>query len=209
MKVLIVDDHAIVREGARRVLCDEIEGVVVGEAATAPEAIAKAGAGEWDIVILDLSIPGRGGLDVLKELHAQRPSLPILVMTMYSEEQYAVRAFRSGAAGYLTKGSTSREFVTAVRRVAAGGKYVTPSLAERLVGILAPSTYQSAHDGLSDRELQVLRMLARGQTVKQIADELSLSEKTISTYRSRLLEKLALQTTADLIRYALTTGLVD
>lgn len=206
MRILIVDDHAIVREGLRRILRDEIDGVTVDEATTAAEALAQARAHELDLVILDLSLPGRGGLDLLKELHQDRPSLPVLVMTMYSEEQYAVRAFRAGASGYLTKGSASTELTAAVRKVAAGGKYVTPTLAERLASSLSAP---QLHALLSDRELQVLRMLASGRTVKQIGHELSLSEKTISTYRTRLLDKLQLQTTAELIRYAVDAGLVD
>ncbi|MDB4964957.1 MAG: response regulator with a DNA-binding domain [Myxococcales bacterium] len=209
MKILIVDDHAVVREGLMRILSDEIEGLIVDEATTAPEALAKACARRWDVVILDLSLPGRGGLDVLKEIHQQRPALPVLVMTMYSEEQYAVRAFRSGAVGYLTKGCPSTEVVVAVRKVAAGGKYVTPSVAEKLAGSMGAPTHAAAHEALSDRELQVLRMLAVGRSVKEIGNELALSEKTISTYRTRMLQKLELRTTSDLIRYALRAGLVD
>lgn len=179
------------------------------EAATAEEAMSHVRKSAFELVVLDISMPGRGGMDALKEMHAESPALPVLVLSQHTEEQYAIRALRAGACGYLTKDCAVEELVRAVRKALAGGKYVSEGVAERLVDVLAGGGPTAAHEALSDRELQVLRMLAIGKTVKEIAGELSLSEKTISTYRTRLVEKTRLRSNAELIRYALASGLVD
>jgi DNA-binding NarL/FixJ family response regulator len=209
MRILLVDDHAIVREGLRRILSLEVEHCEVGEASNAADAMELIRGGGWDLVVLDISMPGRGGLDALKEIKEIDKDLPVLVMTMYSEDQYALRAFRAGASGYITKDTASDALVHAVRKVLDGGKYVSPGLAEALATNLTSACGAALHEALSDRELQVLRMLGSGKTVKEVAVELSLSEKTISTYRTRVLEKLRLRTTAELIRYAIASHLVD
>lgn len=209
MRILLVDDHAIVREGLRRILSLEVDHCKVGEASNAAEAMDLIRGGGWDLVVLDISMPGRGGLDALKEIKEIDKDLSVLVMMMYPEDQYAVRAFRAGASGYITKDTAPETLVHAVRKVLEGGKYVSPGLAEALATSLTTASGAALHEGLSDRELQVLRMLASGKTVKAVAVELSLSEKTISTYRTRILAKLKLRTTAELIRYAIASRLVD
>jgi len=209
MKVLLVDDHALVRRGVRDLLREAFGDAEFSEAATGEEALSYARKSAFELVVLDISMPRRGGMDALKQLHAEAPSLPVLILSHHAEEQYAVRALRAGACGYLTKDCAVEELVCAVRKALAGGKYVTEGIAERLVDMLAGGGQSGAHETLSDRELQVLRMLAKGRTVKEIAGELSLSEKTISTYRTRLLEKTHLRSNAELIRYALSSGLVD
>jgi DNA-binding NarL/FixJ family response regulator len=209
MRILLVEDHAIVREGFRRILADTFDNLVCGEAGTGPEALAQVRGGTWDVVVLDISLPGRGGLEILKDIREVRPRLPVLMMTMYPEDQYALRAFRAGASGYITKGSPPDEVVEAVKKVAGGGKYVSATLAEHLAGNLMSDTGRPKHEALSDRELQVLRMIGAGKTVKEIGFDLHLSEKTVSTYRTRLLEKMAMRTTAELVRYAIRSNLVD
>jgi two-component system, NarL family, invasion response regulator UvrY len=207
MRILIVDDHSLVREGIRRFLTGEIEGSEFGEAASSPEALDRVRDEEWDVVMLDLSLPGRTGLETLKDIHALRPNLPVLVLTMYAEEQYGLRAFRAGAAGFITKESALSELVAAVRKVAGGGKYVTPSIAEKLATNIQDAAGRPPDEALSDRELQVLRMLGSGKTVKDIGVELALSVKTVSTYRTRILQKLRMRTTAELIRYVVARNL--
>lgn len=209
MKILLIDDHTMVREGLRRLLAEEFAEASFGDAANGAEALECVRAQEWDVVLLDLSLPGRGGLEIMKDLHAIRPKMPILIMTMYGEDQYAVRAFRSGAAGYITKGSSPDELIAAVQKVGAGGKYITEAVGEQLAGSLSGRAGASLHESLSNRELQVLRLLGSGKTVKEIGVELSLSVKTVSTYRTRILEKLNLQTTAQLVRYVVAAGLVE
>lgn len=209
MKILLVDDHATVRAGLQRILSDDFKPVAFGEASSSAEALDRVRSEPWDVVVLDLSLPGRGGLETVKDIHALRPGLPILVMTMHAEDLYALRAFRAGAAGYLTKGSSPDDLVAAVRKVAAGGKYVSPSAGEVLLKDLGSRSEPSAHASLSDRELQVLRMLGAGKTVSEIGAELSLSAKTVSTYRARILEKLGMRTTAQLVRYCVTANLDD
>jgi DNA-binding NarL/FixJ family response regulator len=209
VKILLVEDHAIVREGIRRIVDDELEGVEWGEAGDAREAVAQLGAEAWDLVLLDLGLPGRSGLELVKELHQAHPDLPILVLTMYAEDQYALRCFRAGAVGYVTKQSAPADLVRAIGKVTSGGRYVSPTLAEHLATTLTSDTGQPLHASLSDRELQVLRMLASGMSVKEIAYELDLSDKTISTYRARILEKMNMRTAAQLMRYAIRAHLVD
>ncbi len=209
MKVLIADDHAVFRRGLRETLAEVFSKVTFGEAKTAQEAVGLVHRQDWDLVILDISMPGKSGLDILEDVKRLRPKLPILLLSMHPEEQFARRALKSGAAGYLTKESVPEELKAAVRRVAAGGRYVSAALAEKLAVDLREGADTPLHELLSDREFQVLRMIASGKTVKQIAEELSLSVKTVSTYRARILEKSGMKTNAQLIRYALQTQLVD
>lgn len=202
MKILITDDHAVVRQGLTRMLGDELKDATFGEASSSQEALDMVHRENWDVVILDLGLPGRGGLEVLKDIHAERPRLPVIVFSMYPEELFAVRVLQAGASGYLTKESAPELMATAVRKVLTGGKYVSPSLAEQLANQLGDISRQP-HELLSDREFEVLRLIGAGKTVSAIADELSLSVKTVSTYRARILEKMHLKTTAELIRYAI------
>ena len=209
MRILIADDHPVVRRGLKETLAEAFPRVTFGEARTAQEAMDRVGRENWDVVILDISMPGKSGLDILDDLHHMRPKLPILLLSMHPEGQFARRALRAGAAGYLTKESVPDELRDAVRRVHSGGRYVSASLAEKLAFDLRRKADVPAHELLSDREFQVLRMLASGKTVKQISDEISLSVKTVSTYRARILAKTGMKTTAELIRYAIQSGLVD
>ncbi|MEQ1503761.1 MAG: response regulator transcription factor [Myxococcota bacterium] len=209
MRILLIDDHAIVREGFRRVLADVFDDLEVGEAETAAQALDLVRRAAWDLVVLDISLPGRSGLEVLREIRTLRPRLPVLVMTMYAEDHYALRSFRAGAAGYVSKARAPSDLIEAVQKIVAGGKYVSPTLAEHLATRLVSDTGRPLHETLSDRELQVLRMLASGLSVKEIAFKLHLSEKTISTYRTRVLEKMNMRTAAQLMRYAIRSDLVD
>lgn len=211
MRILLVDDHTVVRSGVRRLLADAIAGTEFGEASSGQQGAELALGEAWDLVILDISLPGRNGLEALKQIATAKPRLPILVMTMHSEDQYAIRAFRLGASGYLTKDCAAAELIAAVRKLSEGGKYVTPALAETLLGSLSAgdASERPLHEQLSDRELEVLRLMAIGKTVTQIAAELHLSEKTISTYRTRTLAKLEMSTTAELVRYAIRAGLAE
>ena len=209
MRFLIVDDHPIVRRGLRELIGDEFPGTELVECETGEAAVSSVDAGAFDFALLDLSMPGRGGLDALKEIHARRPRLPVLVHTHHAEQQYAIRALRAGARGYITKDTAPDELVRAVKEVVAGRRYVTSALAAEIASVVSSDPERPLHDTLSDRELQVLQMIGVGKTVSDIAAELGLSDKTISTYRSRVLEKLKLRTTADLMRYALKSGIVD
>jgi len=208
-RILIVDDHEVVRRGTRQVLIEGFPGATFGEAGSAPEATSALGAQAWDLLILDINIPGRSGLEVLEEVQRLWPKLPVLVLSAYPEEEFAVRCLRLGAAGYLTKNSASDELVAAARKALDGGKYVTAALAERLAAVLGGDVRAEPHEALSGRELQVLRLVATGHTLKEIAAELHLSEKTIATYRARISEKLGVSTNVELTRYALQHRLVD
>jgi len=209
MKILIGDDHAVFRRGLKETLSEAFPKAVFGEARTAQETFELAQRQNWDVIILDISMPGRSGLDILEDLRRSRPRIPVLLLTMHPEQQFARRALKAGAAGYLTKDSVPDELKEAIKRIVAGGRYVSATLAETLAVDLRRGADLPLHELLSDREFQVLRMIASGKTVKEVADELSLSVKTVSTYRSRILEKTGMKTNADLIRYALQTQLVD
>jgi DNA-binding NarL/FixJ family response regulator len=208
MRILIADDHAVVRQGLKQILADEFRHAVFGEASNAGEAITRVFSEPWDVVVLDVTMPGRTGLEVLAEVRKSRPRLPVLVLSMHPEDQFALRVLKSGAAGYMTKESAPAELVGAIRKVLAGGRYVSAALAEHMATHLTTDTQTPPHELLSDREFLVLRMLATGKTVSQIAGELSLSVKTISTYRTRLLEKMRMTTTAELMHYAIANHLV-
>jgi len=208
IKVLVADDHAVVRRGLRQILAETDDIIVGGEASTAAELWQLVERERWDTVILDIEMPGRSGLELLGELKRQHPKLPVLILTVYSEEQYAVRAIRAGASGFLTKESAPGQLVAAVRKVAAGGRFITPELAERLASSLAGDAEALPHEALSDREFQVLCMIASGKTVSQIGHELSLSVKTISTHRTRILAKMNMKSNSELTHYAIKNGLV-
>jgi two-component system, NarL family, invasion response regulator UvrY len=209
IRVLIADDHAIVRRGLIHILADVPGIAVTGEAVDGHEALEKARGQPCDVLILDLSMPGRSGFDILKELKHERPELPILVLSIHAEEQFAVRILKAGASGYLTKESAPDELVKAICKVATGGKYISPSLAEALAFELEDDSNGPAHELLSDREFQVMRMMAVGKTATEIAEELSLSVKTISTYRARILEKMNLKNNSEIIRYAIDNHLIN
>ena len=208
LRILIVDDHAIVRQGLKQILADTPDMVVAGEASNGQEALNEALKSHYDVVCLDISMPGRSGLDILKELRSQNYEFPILVLSMHPEEQYAIRVLRAGGSGYITKESAPDELVTAIRKVASGGIYVRSSLAEILALYLETGAEGPLQQALSDREYQVMCMIASGKTGKDIARELSLSPKTISTYRSRILEKMKMKNDAELTHYAVQNGLV-
>jgi len=209
-RILLIDDHEVVRAGVKRIFDKQPEGTVLfGEASTAPEALALVREQDWDAVVLDLSLGGRDGLEVLKELKQIRPRLPVLILSMHSEELFARRAFRAGASGYVTKDIPRSELIGAINRVIGGGTYVSPALAEELVVDLRRGTDRPPHELLSDREFEVMRLIAAGKTVSEIAQILSLSVGTISTYRMRILEKMEMNTNAELTRYALQNGLVE
>ena len=206
LRILTIDDHEVVREGIKGIFApDKAE---FGEARSGPEALKLVREHDWDIAVLDISLGGRSGLELLKELKEIRPSLPVLMLSMHAEEQYAVRAFRAGAAGYISKGSSRDELRAAILKVMKGGRYVSPSLAEQMVVDLSTSD-KPPHETLSDRELEVLCLIASGKTVGEIAEQLSLSDKTISTYRRRILDKMSMKTSAELTHYAIRNGLVE
>jgi two-component system invasion response regulator UvrY len=209
IRVLIADDHAILRRGLKEILVRELDQVSCGEAEDARQALTEVQSHTWDLVILDISMPGRSGLDLLGDLRQTQPKLPILVLSMHAEDQYGKRALKAGAAGYMNKESAPEELIKAIRKLLAGGRYVSPALAEKLVLALNQDAGRPVHETLSSREFEILRMIASGKTVTQIAVELHLSPTTVSTYRTRILGKMNMATTADLIRYALQTHLVD
>ncbi len=209
MKVLIADDHAVVRRGLIQLLADEYPAVSVGEARDAAEVLQLARERDWDIVILDISMPGRSGLEVLKELKQQLPKVPVLILTSHPEEQYAVRVLKAGAAGYMTKESAPEHLIEGIKKVTRGGRYVSPRLAELLAASIGTDRERPPHESLSDREYRVLCLIGSGKTVGEIAAALSLSVKTVSTYRARLLEKMGMKNNAELTHYALKNGLVD
>jgi DNA-binding NarL/FixJ family response regulator len=207
--VLIADDHAIVRQGLKQILSETDDLVVAGEADDGAEALQLARQQQWNVFLLDVSMPNRNGIDTLKQLKKEFPKLPVLMLSMHPEEQYAVRALKAGASGYLTKQSAPEQLVTAIRQVAGGRKYVSPTVAMQLADAIANDTdsEQPPHELLSDREYEVLKLIATGKTLTQIAEELNLAVATISTFRARILTKLGLSSTAEMIRYGLEHGL--
>jgi len=209
IKILIADDHAVVRQGLKQILGEIPDMTVVGEATTGLEVLEQARAVDWDVMVLDIAMPGRSGFDILLELRTEKPTQPILVLSMHAEDQYALRVLKAGASGYLTKESVPEELIQAIRKVVSGGKYISPTLAEKLAFEIGAPTDRPPHEALSDREFQVMRRIAAGKTVTQIAEELSLSVKTVSTYRARILQKMSLKTNADLIHYAIHHQLIE
>ncbi len=209
LRVLIADDHAIVRRGLIEILLSELENPVCGEAENAQQVLAQVQRQTWDLVILDVSMPGRSGIDVLSDLKRTHPKMPVLVLSMHPEGQYGKRVLRAGASGYMNKDSAPEELIKAIRKVLAGGRYVSPALAEKLAWDLGEDHARLPHEALSDREFEVLRMIGAGKTISRIAEELHLSVATISTYRARILEKMNLTTNAELMRYAFQNRLVE
>jgi two-component system invasion response regulator UvrY len=207
--VFIADDHPVVRQGIRQIVASTDDIRVVDEATTGHEALERLAANTCDLVLLDLSLPDIDGLDLLKQLKRERPRRPILILTMHSEDQFALRALKAGASGYLTKESAPGELVDAVRKVVAGGRYISQRLAETLAAHLGPDAEKPAHERLSDREYQVLRLIAAGRSTRDISAQLALSMKTISTYRARLLDKMGMKTSAELTAYAVRYHLAD
>ena len=209
IRILIVDDHAILRAGLKHLLSEAADIVVGGEAGNGVDALALAREGHWDAIVLDMSMPGKSGIELIRQLKAEHPRLPVLVLSMYAEDIYAVRALRAGAAGYLTKEAAPSNLLDAIRKVTAGGRYISPAVAEQLATQLTVDATRPLHESLSDREFEVLRLIASGRTVGDIADQLSLSVKTISTYRARILEKMGMNNNAELMQYAIANKLSD
>jgi DNA-binding NarL/FixJ family response regulator len=209
IRVLIADDHALVREGLRRILAADAAFQVVGEAKDGHEALAAVRAGGFDVLLLDLSMPGRSGIELVKQVKSESPGLKVLVLSMHDEDQYAVRAIRAGASGYLTKDSATMQLVAAIRKAAAGGLYITPAVAERLALQLQAPGDELPHKRLSDREHEVFLRLVAGDSVTAIAERLHLSVKTVSTHKTHVLEKMGMGSVAELVRYAVAHGLVD
>lgn len=209
LRVLLADDHAIIRDGLKQILADTDDLAVCGEAANGNEALQQVREHDWDVVVLDISMPGRSGLDLIRLIHDEKPKLPILILSMHHEEQYAVRTLQAGAAGYLTKESDADLLVRAIRRVARGGVYVSENVAELMARGVMPAANALPHTTLSDREYQIFHRLVLGQGLTDIANELSLSVKTISTHKTRILQKMAMSNTSELIRYAVAHDLVS
>jgi len=208
IRILLVDDHPVVRHGIRTILTDRFRDAVVAEAGDAPTALREVGNAEWYVVLLDISMPGPSGLDLIKQLRRERPALPLLVVSMHPAAQFARRALSAGAIGYLTKDSAPEDFITAIEHARRGRRYVGPDATEGLLRWRAKAL-APPHDSLSDREYQFLRLLGSGRTVSDIARALGLSVKTVSTYRTRVLEKLGMKTNAELMRYAIENKLID
>lgn len=209
IRVLIADDHAIVRHGLKQILAETDDLIVAGEAETGFQAIKMARQDTFDVVLLDISLPDRNGIEVLSQIKKTHPRLAVLMLSMHTEHEFAIRALKAGASGYLNKQSAPVQLVTAIRQVAVGRKYISAALAEELANSLGGDTEQPLHELLSDREFQTLRLIASGKSLSAISDELSLSPKTVSVYRARLLEKLDLRNNSDLTRYAIKNKLVD
>jgi DNA-binding NarL/FixJ family response regulator len=208
LRILLADDHAVVRHGVKQILADAFAGAAFGEAQNAHELLELVGKDRWDIVVLDLNMPGGNGLEALKQIKLDHPQLPVLILSMYPEDQYAVRTIRAGAAGYLNKESAPEELVQAIHKILHGGEYISADVADELVQYARHEDDQPLHKHLSDREFQVLCLIASGKEVKEISSELGLSAKTISTYRARLLEKMNMKTNAELTHYAIQNELV-
>lgn len=209
IKILIVDDHAVVRQGLRKILSEQPDMAVIDEAGSAEQLMEIVGTKKWDILIMDISMPGKSGLDVLKQLHQEQPRLPILFLSMLPEEQFAVRVLQAGASGYMTKETAPEELVKAVRKICAGGKYISSAVAEKFAGQFNSKTQQLPHEKLSEREFQVLCKIASGKPLTKIAEELYLSVKTVTTYRARVLAKMSMTSNAELIRYGVEHKLTE
>jgi DNA-binding NarL/FixJ family response regulator len=209
IRIVVADDHAIVREGLKQILAAQADFQVVAEASDGHEALKRVRELEFDVLLLDMSMPGKSGVELIKQVKSEKPKLRILVLTMHEEHQYAVRAIRAGASGYLTKEGASAQLVTAIRKVASGGAYISAEVAEQLALNAMPDATAAPHERLSDREFQVFRMIAEGKSVSEIADRLNLSVKTVSTHKANVLAKMGLSTQGELIRYALENNLVE
>lgn len=206
-KILIADDHGILRAGLKEILVRELQHVICGEAENAEQVLAQVRTQSWDLLILDITMPGRSGLDIISDLKSPRPELRVLILSMHPEDQFAKRALKAGASGYLKKESAPQELIQAIRKILAGGRYVSAALAERLAADLSGDAHTQPHETLSPREFEILCMIGAGKTVSRIAEELHLGITTVSTHRARILEKLKMATTAELMRYALRNNL--
>lgn len=210
MKILIADDHAVVRQGLKQIISEQSDMQIAGEAETAVEVLRLARDEDWDVIVLDITMPGgKNGLDLLPELKQICPATRVLILSMHAEEQFAVRALKGGASGYITKQSAPTELIRALRKVQSGGRYLSQSIAEQLAFFVGDDGSAPLHERLSEREFQVLRMMALGKNLREIADELFLSEKTVGTYRARLMEKMNMTRNAELVRYAVQNQLID
>lgn len=208
IRILIADDHAIVRKGLRQLLVEEYPSATVEEVGDAESLVNKAMQGNWDVVICDLSMPGRSGLDALRQIKQTFPAMPVLIMSMHPEDQYAIRVLKAGASGYLNKDSIHEEVIRAIHTVMLGKKFITPSIAERLAEAFDDDNGKQSHETLSDREFDVFKLIAAGKSVSEIAAQLSLSVTTVSTYRARIMEKMSMKSNAELTRYALEKKLI-
>jgi two-component system, NarL family, invasion response regulator UvrY len=208
-RIIIADDHEIVRAGLKQIIADDPELSVEGEASDGQELLEKLRKQKFDVVLLDMKMPGRSGLEILKQLKMEHPSLPVLVLSMHSEEQYAVRTIKAGASGYITKETAPDKLIEAIRKVCVGGKYISASLAEKLADSIADSRNKPPHEYLTDREFQVMCMISSGKTITEIAKELFLSVKTISTYRQRIMEKMNMKNNAELTHYVISNNLIE
>ena len=209
IKILIVDDHAVVRKGMKEIVDDADDITVAGEASNGQEALAAISKDKYDLVVLDIAMPSLSGIDTIKEIKKENPELPVLMLSIYPEEQYALRAIKAGASGYLTKKAVPKELITAIRKVYSGGKYISPVFAEKIAFYVQAEEEKPPHETLSDREYQIMIMLAEGKRLKDIAAELFLSDKTVSSYRSRTFEKMRLKNNSELILYAIDHSLID
>ena len=209
IRILIADDHAVVRQGLKQIIADEADMQIVGEAEKASEVLNFVRQEDLNVIILDITMPGKSGLDLLPEIRNLRPMIKILILSMHAEEQFAIRALKSGASGYITKQSAPTELVKAIRKVNSGGKYISQSIAEQLAFFVSDDTNKPLHQRLSDREFQVMRMIAEGKTLREIADELFISDKTVGTYRTRIMEKMNMSRNAELIRYAVQNKIIE
>ena len=209
IKILVADDHAIVREGLKQIVAEESDMIVAGEAPNATELFKFINNESWDIIVLDINMPGKSGLEALKEIKIQHPKIPVLILSMFGEDQYGIRAIKAGASGYLKKVSAPNELVSAIRKIVNGGKYINPSLAEKLADIVDKRSSELPHDYLSDREYQIMCSIASGKSAEEIADELALSIHTIYTYRNRILEKMSLKSNVELTQYAIQNKLIE
>jgi DNA-binding NarL/FixJ family response regulator len=208
LRILIADDHTVVRKGLRQILLDEFPGAEIGEVADGGELVKKVMLSKWDVVVSDLSMPGRSGLEALQQIKLSHPNLPVLILSIHPEEQYALRVLKSGAAGYLSKDTAPDELVKAVQKVLLGKKYISQAIAEKLANSFSPDNFLHPHEILSDREFDVMKLLANGKSVSEIAEMLSLSVTTVSTYRARIMTKMNLKSNSDLTKYAIENSLL-